>query len=83
MKPRLMFPRIAWSFNPEDGSDGKKAVRVERDTPPLTVGETIVESVAAPGIGKVSWKVTRVDRRGVWGVVTKNTVREMTAADAK
>ena len=75
---RLMLPRFSYSYSAENGS-----VRVETGLPAVKPGDTMREAVAAPGIGTVTWRVTRVDKRGMWGVITENAAREMTPAEAK
>ena len=49
----------------------------------LQVGAEISMSVAAPGYGSITYRITRVDTDGAWGIVVKNTVRIMTAAEAR
>jgi hypothetical protein len=79
---RLMLPRFGYSYNAEDGSDGKTPVRVETGLPDVKPGDTMRQPVAAPGIGTIVWRVTRIDKRGAWGVISENTAREMTATEA-
>jgi hypothetical protein len=62
MKPaaKLMFSRFAWSF-PEGAG---KPVKEERGLPLTNVGDLMYED-------KVVWKVTRIDSRGIWGVIVE------------
>lgn len=41
------------------------------------VGDIVTHFVAAPGTGRVVYRVTRIDDKGAWGVVVEDTVREM------
>jgi hypothetical protein len=47
------------------------------------VGDIITHDVAAPGTGRVVYRITRVDDRGAWGVVVSSTVRDLTAAEVE
>lgn len=50
----------------------------------FVVGQTVSYDAAAPGIGRVIYKVTRVDDNGrAYGVLIENTMREMTAKEAR
>jgi hypothetical protein len=40
-------------------------------------GKEISCSVSAPGIGKVTYKITRIDHSGMWGYVVKNDIRDL------
>lgn len=42
---------------------------------PSKVGENYQISVGAPGIGYIKYKITKIDKKGMWGVIIENTVR--------
>lgn len=45
------------------------------------IGTELVHDVAAPGIGRITYVIAHIDKSGVYGVMTENTVRELTIAD--
>ncbi len=49
----------------------------------FAVGEIVRYGVAAPGIGSIAYRITRIDAEGAWGQVVENTVRELTAAEVR
>jgi hypothetical protein len=85
----LVVERVAigYSFSREDGSDGETPVRVAFDQSTQLKkyhrGHRYQAHVAAPGIGYREYKVTRIDRDGLWGVLLRDTVRELTADDVR
>ena len=40
-------------------------------------GDHCVIWAGAPGIGRVVYRVTRLDEKGLWGVEVENTIREL------
>ena len=75
----LVNCRMHFEFN-EAGDGGRYVPNANYRN--MVPGDTVTHSVAAPGIGNVSYRITDVDRFGAWGVVTRNTVRIMTAREA-
>lgn len=49
----------------------------------LLPGDVVQYEVAAPGRGRITYRITRTDEQGAWGVMTANTVREMTAEEVR
>lgn len=47
------------------------------------VGDKVRHTVSAPGIGFVEYLITRMDEKGIWGVVIANTVRELTPEEVE
>jgi hypothetical protein len=47
------------------------------------VGERVTHDVAAPGRGHVTYRITRVDESGAWGVVETSTVRDLTRGEVE
>ena len=78
-KEVLVVCRRVYSYNESDGSDGKTPVAVDRsaDCDRYAANDLHVAYLAAPGTGRVTHRVTRVDERGVWGVEVENTGREL------
>jgi len=79
----LVEHRFVYSFNhPDAVKDGPdaKPVREER-TIDCAVGEEVTHSASAPGTGKVTYRITRIDEEGAWGFVIANSVRELTVAE--
>lgn len=70
----LIQPRITYSFDdnensiPEDNSEILSTIKV---------GQTLTYTAAAPGTGKVTYRVTRIDEKGAHGFRVKNTIREL------
>lgn len=63
----LIVPRRSHG-SPEDNSRW-----IER----YKVGEVFVADAGAPGTGHRSWKVTRIDAEGLWGIILEDTIREL------
>jgi len=59
-KVKLLLSRFAWSF-PEGTA---KPIKAERGLPLTNVGDLMFE-------GKKVWQVTRIDSRGIWGVIVE------------
>ena len=43
----------------------------------MIVGDEISMFAAAPGTGRMVYKITRMDESGVFGVITENTMRDL------
>ena len=73
---KLVWPKYTYSFNKEAGSDGKTAVKVDNSAQysKYKVGDNIAFHAGAPGIGKVVYKITKINDDGVWGIETENTI---------
>jgi len=65
-----------------DGNGGGERV-TNPDYQHRQVGDLVVHSVAAPGTGLVTYRITRLDNEGAWGVVVNNSVRDLTRADVQ
>ncbi len=39
------------------------------------IGDDYTQWMAAPGTGKITYRITRIDGQGVWGIETNNTAR--------
>lgn len=85
-KDRLIHPAAYYSYKNDDGTFLKKPRRILRATEDLRtayhIGQKIRTFAGAPGIGHTDYQITRINRRGVWGIVIENTMREMTAEEA-
>jgi hypothetical protein len=78
----LVLPRIVYSYNlPE--SDGTVAVPVDQSLwlSQYVVGGTFHVEAGGPGCGSITYRITRIDAEGLWGVVARNTMRELTLED--
>lgn len=49
----------------------------------LRVGQEVTHFVAAPGYGRHTYRIVRIDEQGAWGVSLKNGVREFSAGSAR
>jgi len=78
-RAKLILSAYEWTYP----ANAEKPAREKRDLPDWKVGNRITESSAAPGIGSITWEVTRIDERGIWGIVVENSIREMTPAEAR
>ena len=80
-----LYPPTVWTFNPPH-SDGNTAVEVEYELyseamATKEVGGIICCSAAAPGVGYVKYRITRMDSTGVYAVVIVNTTRILTPGE--
>jgi hypothetical protein len=50
---------------------------------PLAPGALITQDVAAPGIGRATYRITRVDAAGAWGICVASTVRDLTIDEVR
>jgi hypothetical protein len=49
----------------------------------VRVGDVVSFSVAAPGVGRVTYRVTTMDDKGIYGVVVNSTVRELRPSEVQ
>jgi hypothetical protein len=47
------------------------------------VGGTVTQHAGAPGIGSVTYEITRIDQTGVYGKEIENTIRELTPEEVR
>lgn len=67
-KEQLISSRKSWAQDPKDWKH-----RPELKKP----GDTITVFAGAPGIGKWTYRITRTDEAGHWGIEIENTVRTL------
>lgn len=79
------LPDISYSYNAQDGSDGKTPVKVDNSKwwDKYNVGDTYVVSAGAPGTGRWVYKITRKTSTGVYGELVSNTVRELDPSEVR
>jgi len=69
----LLYPPTVY-----DGEGNEHPYSIYYDTMKnYSVGDTVTSSAAAPGYGKISHRITRMDDTGVYGVETENTIQEL------
>lgn len=93
MTERVILSRTYYTYETRDGVDFPvQHVMTNRELARMVGGKTPARmndlrgrrksfDVAAPGTGRISYVITKVDESGVWGRMIENTVRELTAAD--
>ena len=73
-RTKLIFPRHVYTFRPA-GSDNRVEVDRSDEVALYAVGDTLTAWAGAPGVGRIVYRVTKVDDAGLWGVVVENTIR--------
>jgi hypothetical protein len=84
-REKLMYSPTVFSFN-EPGFPNGKIVESEayRETVRTKkVGDTVRSWAGAPGTGYIDQIITRIDSTGVYGIITRNTVRELTPEEVR
>jgi hypothetical protein len=74
MTEKLLVPRIVYRYETPEAINPVK-VDESRYCDTYEVGESRSWAVAAPGIGRIKYRVTRIDSEGVWGVMIEDTTR--------
>lgn len=76
-KDKLILPRYTYSYNHPRSKDDTDPVKVDNKPQydKYKAGDNITFDAGAPGIGKVTYKITRIDNKGVWGIEISNTIR--------
>jgi hypothetical protein len=70
----LIYSRHCYSFDAEGATPEEPAwVDNSKEISKYKVGQFFVTWVAAPGYGKISYIITRIDDQGIWGVVHEDT----------
>jgi len=77
----LVDSRQHYTFNDPDFPEGHLVRNAHYQH--LLPGDICKHSVAAPGYGHVTYRITRTDEQGAWGVVIENTVRIARAEDER
>lgn len=80
---KCLYPSQVWRYDSPGSQEGRMVPYdlYEDSVRRHKVGDVITHEVAAPGIGRVQYRVTRIDSSGVWAAEVSNTSRELTAAD--
>lgn len=77
MAEKLIYPRQLWVNGQK--VDGAEYYGIDT----LAVGQLVTHSMAAPGTGHITYKVTRVDEQGAWGTVVEDTSRILTRREVE
>jgi hypothetical protein len=78
----LILHRHAFTYEPA-GSDNRVALDRSHQIDRHHVGETFTTYVGAPGTGCIVYRITRIDRHGMWGIVLSDTVRILDPAEVR
>jgi hypothetical protein len=69
MKEKRIYPPTVFRGSVEVAYDiYEEAVRTRK------VGDFLVHSAGAPGVGHVKYQITRIDSTGVYGIEVENTI---------
>lgn len=89
----LIYSRTSFSFNHETDDrhtcgkpQGGEPACLMDDSAYIArykVGDNFGGFVAAPGTGERVYRITKINARGIWGVLIKDTVRELTIEEVK
>jgi len=77
----LVDAREHYTFNDPDFPQGHLVVNEHYRN--LLAGDTCRHDVAAPGYGHITYRITRTDEQGAWGIVIENTVRIASAGEER
>lgn len=77
LNEELVYPPKVWA----DNSEGSKPYELYEKHKNDPVGTILVAFAGAPGIGRISHMITRVDKTGVYGVMIENTMQMLDPED--
>lgn len=93
MTERVILSRTYYTYETRDGVDypvqhemtNRELAREIGGKTPVRMndlrGRRKTFDIAAPGTGRISYVITKVDESGVWGRLIETTARELTAAE--
>lgn len=78
-REKLMYPPRVMSFNDPAFPDGKMVdYDIYHDAiKNRKIGDRITSWAGAPGTGFIEYIITRMDHTGVYGIIARNTIREL------